>query len=267
MMRIRSIAALGALLAGSPGAVLAYPGGTPDYQTDAAPFCASCHSSLSEGALAGAGERATKELVANKHFPEIQKGEAGYEDLPPADRETLIQHIRAVDEASGVTLEAPASVAAGGSFEVTVKVTGGAGPVVGIALVDAAHRWHARPAASAGWAVAAPPRLAAGASGDLAKWLSKRGEAAGRNLSYVNVSGVQSDAAKKEWAKTAVVFTLRAPAAAGKLPLTAAYFYGTEKASPLGAVKSPLGFFTPRGSFTGHSGRVVFSDVAQIEVK
>ena len=33
---------------------IAYPGGTPVYQTDAAPFCASCHSSRSADALAGA---------------------------------------------------------------------------------------------------------------------------------------------------------------------------------------------------------------------
>ena len=39
----------------------AYPGGTPSFQTDVAPFCAGCHSSRDAAALAGTGERATKE--------------------------------------------------------------------------------------------------------------------------------------------------------------------------------------------------------------
>ena len=51
----------------------------------------------------------------------------------------------------------PARVAPGGVFEVTVRVTGGAGPVVGVALVDAAHRYHARPAPGVGWHVEGPP--------------------------------------------------------------------------------------------------------------
>ena len=37
----------------APWVAGAYPGGTPDFQTDVAPFCAACHSSRSEEALAG----------------------------------------------------------------------------------------------------------------------------------------------------------------------------------------------------------------------
>ena len=54
-----------------PLAASAYPGGTPSFQTDVLPYCASCHSSLDEAALAGAGQRATKEIVANKHLAVI----------------------------------------------------------------------------------------------------------------------------------------------------------------------------------------------------
>jgi hypothetical protein len=32
------------LIALAPLGAHAYPGGTPDYQTDVAPFCASCHA-------------------------------------------------------------------------------------------------------------------------------------------------------------------------------------------------------------------------------
>ena len=34
------------------GVAVAYPGGTPYYQTDVSPYCAGCHSSISEDALA-----------------------------------------------------------------------------------------------------------------------------------------------------------------------------------------------------------------------
>ena len=46
----------------------AYPGGTPDFQTDVAPYCAACHSSTSEDDLSGLGDRAQSELALNKHF-------------------------------------------------------------------------------------------------------------------------------------------------------------------------------------------------------
>ena len=43
-MRTGTVAAL-LLAALWPAAGGAYPGGTPSYQTDAAPYCAGCHSS------------------------------------------------------------------------------------------------------------------------------------------------------------------------------------------------------------------------------
>ena len=55
-------------LLSAPAGVSAYPGGTPDFQTDVAPFCAACHSSLTVESLEGTGERADKELSANKHL-------------------------------------------------------------------------------------------------------------------------------------------------------------------------------------------------------
>ena len=58
-MRIHTFVAFAAALL-TPGLGAAYPGGTPNFQTDVAPFCAACHSSRDESALAGAGERATK---------------------------------------------------------------------------------------------------------------------------------------------------------------------------------------------------------------
>ena len=51
-MRIWSLVVLVATAAA--GAASAYPGGTPSFQTDAAPYCAGCHSSRDVEMLAGA---------------------------------------------------------------------------------------------------------------------------------------------------------------------------------------------------------------------
>jgi hypothetical protein len=246
----------------------AYPGGTPSYQTDVAPFCAGCHSSRDASELEGAGERATKELVENKHLAVIRAADprSGYAALSEAERATLIAHIEALDRASTVRLEAPERVAPGATFTVTVSVTGGAGPVVGVALVDRAHRWYARPAASAGWQVVAPPQVRVGGEAR-EEWLDKRPADMGRNLSFVNVPGIHSDASKGEFASAEVTFTLRAPAAAGALPLAAAYLYGTEKGSPLGTVTDAMGRKGPRGGLGGGSGRVLFTPVTTVRVE
>lgn len=264
-MSIRTWAACGAALSLPVGA-LAYPGGTPSYQTDAAPFCAGCHSSRDAEMLEGAGERATKEVAERKHVALILAGEKGYESLSEADRRTLATQIRALDDASTVSLSAPEQVEAGQVFEVEVKVTGGAGPVVGVALVDRAHRWYARPAASAGWRVVAPPRIT-GPDGQLQQeWLSKRPESAGRNLSFVNITGIESDSAARTWAHASVVFELRAPAEPGSYPLAAAFLYGTEKSTVLGYTTNAVGWKEVRGGLGGGSGRVLFSELLEIRV-
>jgi cytochrome c553 len=246
----------------------AYPGGTPGFQTDAAPFCASCHSSRSVEMLAGApGDRATKELAENKHLALILAGEGGYGQLSAEQRNELADHVRALDAASTVTVKAPAKVAPGESFRVTVDVTGGAGPAVGIALVDTAHRWLARPAPGVGWSVVQPPTILGQDFQEQADWLARRPEPLARNLSFVNVTGLRSDAAAGDWARAQVVWTLRAPPEAGSYPLAAAYWYGTEKASPLGIVEDPIRGKLIRGGFAGHSGRILFSEVQRIQVQ
>jgi len=243
----------------------AYPGGTPGYQTNAAPYCASCHSSRSVEVLAGApGDRATKELAENKHLAVLLAGARFYESMAPADREQLAAHVRALDEASTVRMTAPAKVRVGETFTVTVDLTGGAGPVVGAALVDRAHRWQARPAPGAGWEIVKPPVIIGQDFKEQTEWLNRRpGE---KNLSFVNITGIHSDASKQEWARAQVVWTLRAPRTPGRRPLAVAYFYGTEKGSPLGTIEDPIRGKQLRGGFSGNSGRILFSRVAQIEV-
>ena len=246
-------------------AAQAYPGGTPLFQTDAAPYCASCHSSRSVEDLAGTpGDRATQELAENKHLAQLLAGKGGYEQLTPEQRTELAGHIRALDEASTVTVTAPEKVRAGEEFTVTVDLTGGAGPVVGAALVDATHRWQARSAAGAGWFVVKPPTVIGQDFQEQTEWLSKRPGA--QNLGFVNITGIRSDASKGEWGRAKVIWTLRAPPTAQTLPIAAAYFYGTEKGSPLGVYEDPIRGKLLRGGFTGQSGRILFSDVQQVEV-
>jgi hypothetical protein len=250
-----------------PLAVSAYPDGTPDYQTDVAPFCAGCHASRSAESLLGSGERAHEELAERKHIAAILSGQKGYESLTESDRTTLAEQIRALDAASTVAIEAPARVGKGQTFQVTVSVTGGAGPAVGVALVDRAHRWYARPASAVGWQVAAPPAVIGPDGQPQTQWISRRPESADRNLSYVNVTGVASDAAAGQWASATVVFALRAPDRPGTYPLVAAFLYGTEKATILGYTTDALGRKQVRGGFDGGSGRVLFTAARQIQVE
>jgi len=248
-----------------PFAVLAYPGGTPNFQTDTAPYCASCHSSVAEADLAGGGERATKELAERKHIAVILSGQKGYEKLSEPDRVELAEQLRALDAAATISMKAPRSVKPGQTFAVQISVTGGAGPVVGVGLVDRPHRWYARPAPSVGWAVAAPPEPLGGDGSKRGSWLEKVPEDQ-RNIAFVNIPGVESDAAAGKWDSAEVVFTLRAPDRPGSYPLSAVYWYGTEKSTLLGYTENALGYKEVRGGFTGGSGRVMFTPVQQIQV-
>jgi hypothetical protein len=254
---------------GLAGAVGAYPGGTPYYQTDVSPYCAGCHSSITEDALAGAGARAQKELVASKHLAPIQKGEGHYAKLSPADRETLVQHIEAVDASSKIALvDYPPQVKVGEVFNLTVLVTGGAGPTVGVALVDRAHRWFAKPASTIGWSVVGAPTVIGPDGKPQSAWLERRPERMGRGLSFVNIAEVESDVVAGKYAKSKVIFRLKAPDKPGDYALVGAYFYGTEKATPLGSsVHSLTGKKEPLGGYEGKSGRVKFSESLVISVK
>jgi hypothetical protein len=262
-MRVVPLVAAFALAASAA----AYPGGTPDFQTDAAPYCASCHASANTEMMAGAPpERAQKELAANKHVALIRAGEGAYQALSPDERSLLAEHVRAVDANTRVKLSALPKVRINGEIRVKVEVAGGAGPVVGVALVDTPQRWLARPAPAVGWFVSQEPQVLGQDFQEQTDWLAKRPLSLGRNLSYVNVTGLRSDAVKGEWARAQVLWTLRAPSRPGKYPLAAALWYGTEKASPLGGVSDPIRGRMLRGGVAGHSGRITFSTPLTIEV-
>ncbi len=248
------------------GAANAYPGGTPDFQTDVGPYCAACHASTAEQDLAGLGDRARTELPATKHYAAIRSGAGHYAEIPEADREKLVELLSAVDRNSTILLEFPPSVAPGETFQVTVKVTGGAGPSVGIGLVDRPHRFFAKPASALGWEVVGAPTIL-GPKGPQSAWIERRPEREGRDVTFVNVDGIQSSADQDKWSRAKVIFTLRAPTAEGDFPLVGAYFYGTETGAAMSTRIHPEFGPQPMGGALGKSGRVKFSEKAVITVK
>jgi hypothetical protein len=248
------------------GSAAAYPGGTPDFQTDVGPYCAACHSSTAEEDLSGLGARATAELPANKHYAEIRAGAGKYAELSKTDRAQLVELLSAVDRNSTISLEFPAQVAPGETFQVTVKVTGGAGPAVGVGLVDRAHRFYARPASALGWTVVGAPTVI-GPKGPQSKWIERRPEREGRNVTFVEVDGVHSSAEEDKWSRAKIIYTLKAPTAPGDYPLVGAYFYGTETGVAMSTRMHPDLGPQPLGGALGKSGRVKFSESAVIAVK
>ncbi len=269
MREIGRLAVMAAALLFPASLSMAYPGGTPQYVTDVAPFCTSCHSSVSAAQLAGVPEkRVEKELAANKHIAEILQALEGsaYHGLTETERQELVRGIEAIDAASRVRLNAPTRIKVGQVFEVMVAAIGGAGPVIGLSLVDAAHRWQARPAPSVGWRIVAAPRILGPDGKEQTQFIDGRVAGLSPAISYVNVYGVSADPGRGRYDSVTVTFRLQAPATPGSYPLVAAFLYGTEKASPHGAVQEVWGV-RPLGGFTGHSGRVRFSEPLQIEVE
>ncbi len=267
----RTILATGSMVMGllvglGAGTAAAYPGGTPDFQTDVGPYCAACHSSTAADDLSGLGKRATAELAANKHYAAIRAGSGKYSELSEQDRGQLIELLSAVDVNSTITLEFPAQVAPGETFQVTVKVTGGAGPSVGVGLVDRPHRFFARPASALGWEVVGAPTII-GSKGPQSSWIERRPEREGRNITFVNVEGVESSADDDKWSRAKIIYSLKAPHEIGDYPLVGAYFYGTETGVGMSTKMDPEHGPQPLGGVLGKSGRVKFSEPAVISVK
>lgn len=244
----------------------AYPGGTPTYVTDAGTFCASCHSSMDRAYhRTDPAEKADQEFVERKHYDAILKGRGDYGKLSTSERAALVAELKKLDAATTVTLEAPAKAKPGERVTVRVRVTGGAGPVVGVQLLDSDLRYQARSPVGAGWRIAGAPRVTGPDGKPQTEWTDRRAPGLGKNVNYVNVLDVASKVATGTYASATVEWDLVAPAEPGRYPLAAALLYGSEKATKLGAIKSVQGT-RPRGGFGGASGRVRFSPVATVEV-
>jgi hypothetical protein len=71
---------------------------------------------------------ATNQLIENKHYSSIEKGEGAYKLFSRADREALLRQVKLVDENSSVSIKAPKKVAPGKQIKVEVSADGGIGP-------------------------------------------------------------------------------------------------------------------------------------------
>jgi len=250
------------------GSAQGYPNGPLIHVTDLAPACAGCHSSASAEQVRNLPpDFAARQLVDTKHYQAILTGAGAYKDLAAADREKLVEDVKLLDANSMVSLSAPSTAARGQTITVTVTVKGGAGPVVGVALLDSNLRYQARPIPADGWTVVGAPKVVGPDGAEQTKWVDSRAEGLKKNLSYVLVFGVKSDLAAKSFPESKVTWTLRAPQDPGRYTIAAGFMYGTEKASPVGAVPQAAGGFMPRGGGAAPSGHMKFSPIETITVK
>ena len=255
--------------AGSARQLSAFPGGTPRFVTNAGPYCAFCHSSVSKEQLRDMPPEAqASQLPEGRHFSEINGGEENYQKLSPADREKLIAAIKTLDAHSGVSIVASsARVRPSGPLTVTVTTRGGAGPVVGVMLVDTDLRNQSSPIQTEGFAITEPPRITGPDGKPQTRFLDGRMAGLSKDINYVNVVDVKSDPDAGTYAACKVVYALRAPARPGNYTVTAAYLYGTEKATAIGRVEGPGGRVLPVGGRDAHAGRIAFAKPLKIAVR
>src|SRR2546425_9785741 len=160
----------------------------------------------------------------------------------------------------------PSQARRNSQIEVPVVTRGGAGPVVGVSLVDSAIRYQARPISSSGFKVVGPA-LVAGPNGQpQTLWAERRLRGADMGLNTVMITGIEGDPVTKRVDETRTTWVLRTPPEPGSYSLTAAFYYGTEKGRPLGTVIRN-GRAEPHGGAGGANGRNMFSDVIKISGK
>jgi hypothetical protein len=241
------------------------PHGPPFAVTDIGPFCAACHASTTASQMPELpADVAAAETIESKHLNRI-KSDPAYKDLNPAGRETLIAAIKWVDEQAVVNIKGPSQAKRNSRIEVTVVTKGGAGPVIGVSLVDSMLRFQARPITSTGFKVIGPA-LVVGPDGKAqAQWAERRYRGSDMGLATVLIAGIQGDAVSKRIDESKTTWVLRTPGEPGSYSIAAAFFYGTEKAHPLGTVLRQ-GRLEPRGGTNGGSGRVMFSNVLTISI-
>jgi hypothetical protein len=244
----------------------AYPGGPLRDVTDAAPYCAGCHSSVGLEQLRDLPAGQARKRTVAAHLDAIKAGTGAYAKLSPDQRAKLIADVEKVDANSKIALDVPQSVKAGEKFSATVKAQGGSGPVLGIMLLDIDVRDQARAIQGEGFQIDAPPKVIGPDGQPQDQWLKRRYDGLAHNLNFVVVFGVKTDLAADKFSTADATYDLVAPSRPGKYTICAALAYGTEKASPEGRVEMG-GHPEPLGGFAGASGRILFSKLATIEVQ
>ena len=244
---------------------LADPYGPPHAVTDMAPFCASCHASTSLAQLPDLRpELAVLETIEEKHLKHIKNG-AAYKALTRAEAESLLKAVQWTDQNATVSIHATAMAKRNSRVEVTVVTRGGAGPVIGVSLVDSTVRFQARPIGSSGFIVLGPPLVIGPDGKTQSRWIDRRVRGSDLGLSTIMITGINGDAVTQQVSETRTTWVLRAPAEPGIYTIAAAFYYGTEKSHPLGTVVNNSAA-TPRGGASGASGRVMFSELLKIRI-
>ena len=249
----------------------AYPNGPDKYITDAAPFCAGCHSSAEINQLKTVPEKfAKKNIIEEKHYKIIkgatEDGRDPYKKMKKEDREKLLKDVKLVDANSTVKLSGVVSSKPGENITVTVETNGGGGPVIGVMLLDNNLRYQSRPVSADGWMIIGTPKVIGPDGKEQTKWVDGRYAGLKKNLNFVLVYDIKADIAAGKYSSTKVTYTLRAPHEPGNYTIAAAFLYGTEKASPVGYIQK-MGYKIPVGGFTSGGGRIRFSDVLNISIK
>lgn len=259
------------LLSGGEDPAHGFPGGGPGFGllpvTDATPSCAGCHAITKPEYMRDfpptAPINSQNQIVENKHYQALTKGEESYKLLTPAEREELLKLVKLVDQNTSISIKAPKSVARGGRIKVEVSAKGGIGPGSGVMLVDTDLRAQARPVQGNGWLIIGPPEVIGPDGKKQTFWVDKRFGGLDKNVNFVVVGG-GADVEKRSFPTFKVTYTLQAPRTPGKYTLAAVFMYGTEEPDEH---KEKGKYTLPPGGLTGPSGRILFSDVIEVEVK
>lgn len=255
------------LAMGLASPVDAYNGGPLLLVTDLASSCAGCHASVQKEQLRNAPEALQNaQWVENKHYKQIEAGEGPYKDLTPGDRARLLADVKAIDAAASAALAGPTSARPGQELTVTATVKGGAGPVIGVFLLDTDLRFQTRALTADGWLIVGAPRITAPDGQPQTRWTDGRADGLRKNINSAIIFSHKSDLERKVFPESKVAWTLRAPQEPGTYNLFVAFHYGTEKASPVGSIER-AGTVLPRGGPSGPSGHVLFSKPLTVTVR
>lgn len=242
-----------------------YNGGPLRNITDLSSTCAGCHSSMQKEQLKAEPEALQiSQIVENKHYKALETGLGPYQQLDERTRRRLLQDVKVMDANGSAILSAPAAVKPGQEILVTATVKGGHG-VVGVMLLDTDHRFQSRSIASDGWLIVGAPKVWGADGKEQTRWTDGRAKGLKKNVNFVLIFDMKTDLAAKKLPEGKVTWTVKAPLEPGIYTMTAAFLYGTEKASPVGRVEQIGGTF-PQGGPGGPSGRILFSKVHAITV-
>jgi hypothetical protein len=186
--------------------------------------------------------------------------------MPVADRQKLLADIKVVDENASVSISVPQNLKPGQEAQIMVSAKGG-NELLAVALMDTDLRNQGRAIQGDGWLILGLPKVWDSDGQEQTKWVDRRGPGLRKNINSAVIFDRKADLAGKRFAAGRVTWTVKAPQEPGTYSITAVLFYGTEKASPLGAVTTPTGVVLPKGGAFGPSGRILFAKPVSVTVR